>query len=274
MKYTVEFTSGGNKITKEVEASSEKEAIELVKNYVYNSVSYGAGHNFKIKENLFKKRRQLFEVILNEDRIEYFKNRAGEWDSCVNPVMDTEDYVPPAVEDVMSSSKDGVGYWTKRFEKNADFDTVEGLEDLAEFWNNTYFSDLVHDLRHDGAYQDSVDCARALSQLKSKILRAAARLGLTSDDCDGKLSDMLRRQDEYEKKQARNAKARASRIANKPARLESYKRQALAVDNEDLKALLNDDGSLKERKSWAVIKDYLDTPEGKIFKNLWINQFK
>ncbi len=48
MKYIVEFECGGQKITKEVNAASERDAIKAVKTYVHNSVSYGAGHNYKV----------------------------------------------------------------------------------------------------------------------------------------------------------------------------------------------------------------------------------
>lgn len=48
MKFTVQFVCGGNTFTKEVNAPSEKDAIKMVKSYVRQSVSYGAGHNYKI----------------------------------------------------------------------------------------------------------------------------------------------------------------------------------------------------------------------------------
>ena len=52
MKFVVQFEVGGNKVTKEVNAESERDAIKMVKSYVRESVSYGAGHNYKIvKEN-------------------------------------------------------------------------------------------------------------------------------------------------------------------------------------------------------------------------------
>lgn len=51
MKFTVQFVCGGNIITKEVNAQSEREAIKMVKSYVRKSVSYGNGHSYKVLKN-------------------------------------------------------------------------------------------------------------------------------------------------------------------------------------------------------------------------------
>ena len=48
MKFTVQFECGGNLITKEVNADTERDAIKAVKSYVRACVSYGGGHNFKV----------------------------------------------------------------------------------------------------------------------------------------------------------------------------------------------------------------------------------
>ena len=206
-----------------------------------------------------------------------FTNHLGEPDQFfdpnkIEPSMSDEDKVAMATTDVGS----GVDYWIKTIEgDHANYETKDGLEEIANIWYDQWTSDLVHDLEHDGAKQDARDCSKALSKIQAKIINGIEKLGLTSADTHGGLKevcDLLERQAQRDAKAAERA---AAKKANQPARLEKYRQMAMKAKTPELLALLDDNGYLKERKSWEVIKDLLDldSEEAKIFKNLWVNQF-
>lgn len=201
-----------------------------------------------------------------------FTNHIGERDSFYDPNKKE----PTLAE--LDAQAGGDSYasvnWLGRFEKGIDYSTKEGLEKAANRWWSDYTSDLVHDIQHDGDYQGAKDCSKALSQFYSKIMSSAESLGLTSKDANGPLKDILQQSEKRAKNKASAEKRAATKAANQANRLADYQQKALATTNETLRALLNDDGTLKARNSWGTIKDHLSTEEGKIFKNLWVNQFK
>lgn len=205
-----------------------------------------------------------------------FTNHIGERDSFYDPNK-SEPSLAELDADAMASYDTGSGsdYWLKRFEgETPDYNSVEGLTRLANIWYNTYFSDQVHDLKHDGAYQDAKDCANALSKMYSKITKAITSLGLTSSNTSEALQIICQDVEKKAKNTASALKRGGTKAANQGARLEKYKAMALQTQNAELRALLNDDGSLKTRGSWGTIKNYLNDEDGKTFKNLWVNQFR
>lgn len=220
-------------------------------------------------------RKQLFEMILNEGQTEFI-NHLGEKDYFDDPYKDEPVYDPKPEDEIPSDS--GVARFLKKFEHDGDYETPSGLDRLAATYYYYADSDYIHDIRHDGDYAGSIAAEQALSKLKNKILNAVDALGLDANQCRCSLRRMVlakQRSEEYKKKiAAQTAKRNATRKANQPARFEQYKHLALeTIKVPELVALLNDDGSLKERRSWGVIKDYADSPEGKLLKKLWINQF-
>ena len=208
-----------------------------------------------------------------EGREVYFTNHIGERDSFYDPSAPEK-----SLADLDAEAGSGDSYvkinWLARFEKGIDYTTKEGLENAANKWENTYFSDLVHDIKHDGDYQGSKECEAALSTFRSKIVKGAEALGITSAEANGALKSIIQDIEKRAKNKQIAAKRAATKQANQANRLADYQQKALATTNETLRALLNDDGTLKARNSWGTIKDYLNTDEGKIFKNLWVNQFK
>lgn len=220
-------------------------------------------------------KKQLFEMILNEGQTE-FTNHLGEKDYFDDPYKDESIYDPKPEDEI--GSDDGVAEFLKKFESHGDYRTLSGLDRLASTYYYYADSDYIHDIRHDGDYAGSINAEHALNKFKSKILNAVDALGLDANQCRCSLRRMVlakERSEEYKKKIAAQTAARnATRKANQPARFERYKKLALdTISCPELVALLNDDGSLKERSSWGVIKNYLRSPEGKLLKNLWVNQF-
>lgn len=216
------------------------------------------------------------KASLTEGGYVTFTNHIGEKDSFYDPNKSE-----PSLSELDAAAMEsydvgsGVDYWLKRFEgKTPDYNSLDGLNRLANIWYNVETSDQVHDLQHDGAYQDAKDCANALSKMRSKIMSAIQTQGLTSANTKEALQLICKGVEKNAKNKASAEKRAATKAANQGARFEKYKAAALQVQNEELRALLNDDGSLKDRRSWGTIKDYLSTDEGKTFKNLWVNQFR
>ena len=208
-----------------------------------------------------------------EGREVYFTNHIGERDSFYDPNAPEKSLAELDAEACSGDSYVKVN-WLARFEKGIDYTTKEGLEKAANKWESFYFSDLVHDIKHDGDYQGSKECEAALLTFRSKIVKGAEALGITSAEANGALKSIIQDIEKRAKNKQIAAKRAATKQANQANRLADYQQKALATTNETLRALLNDDGTLKARNSWGTIKDYLNTDEGKIFKNLWVNQFK
>lgn len=69
------------------------------------------------------------------------------------------------------------------------------------------------------------------------------------------------------------AKKRATNEKRKATRNSNIKNKALETDIQELRDLLDENGDLKERRSYGTIKKYKDTPDGKNFLALWKKQF-
>lgn len=216
-------------------------------------------------------KKQLFEMMLNEGQTEFI-NHLGEKDSFDDPYKDESVYDPKPEDEI--GSRDGVEEFLKKLESHGDYRTLSGLNRLA----STYFyyaeSDYIHDIRHDGDYAGAIEAEHALNKFKNKIWNAIDASGLIARQCPRSLCRMILAKEKAEEHKKKTTARNATRKANQPARFERYKQLALdTISSPELVALLNDDGSLKERSSWGVIKDYLGSPEGKLLKNLWVNQF-
>lgn len=227
---------------------------------------------YEVQEIAEKSLKKIEKGPFNESRISEagytsFINSKGEKDDFYDPYK--KELEQPPYEEPFASTD-----WEKRFFKGLDFSTKEGLELAADKWNSIYFSDLVHDLAHDGDKSGARECSRALNKLYNQIEKGVKNLGIEADEANGFLKNIIKKLNADEKQTAIQQKRKATLSANKGNRAQKY---ADILRNTELppevEELFGDDGFYKERRSWGVIKNYFDKPYGKALKNLWVNQF-
>lgn len=164
------------------------------------------------------------------------------------------------------------------------------LEEQAKYFENVYWkctSDYFHDIMHDGG--DYWEVRQAEKRARSELADMSAYFYKKYYET-GRMDELKNVQygnyvirginthiDRLEKKERQdqiNAKREETIKRNNEAKFAEFCVKALEqIQTPELKALLNDDGSLKERRSWGTIKDYLDTDEGDLLKKLWKFQF-
>lgn len=225
-----------------------------------------------------------------EGGYETFRNHIGELDTAYNPYK--------KVADAPDLNKD-FDMWTSGTPKATnDVDDIMSMS--GEELSNAYrHSDIELDYLENNLYDVQKEARldydwESVNRYKQKISNERKRFAAiknrlkqlyTDGQTDGISSDIIERFDreaEREAKLAKNKaaaeKRKATMAANAPARkakaLAELPQQALeTVTTPELKELLDENGMLKERRSWGVIKNYFDNPEGKLLKKLWIAQY-
>lgn len=164
------------------------------------------------------------------------------------------------------------------------------LEEQAKYFERIYWkitSDYFHDMMQDGEdyYEVRKLESRAWSELDDmtiffyKEYYETGRMDELKKVNYGNLiiervNNYIENLEEEEKQQEANKKRKETLKKNHEAKFARFCVKALEdIHTPELKELLNDDGSLKERRSWGTIKDYLDTDEGDLLKRLWKLQF-
>lgn len=260
---------------------SRRETENLDKDELYGileelSMRYVDGDDedfdYEIQEIAEKALKKIEKGPFNESRISEagytsFINHIGEKDYYYDPYK-KEPEEPPFEADFAQVD------WEKRFFKGLDFTTKEGLEEAIERWEYYYFSDLVHDIAHDGDRSGSYQCERALNKLYNKVKSSVKSLGIDESEVSNSLKNVINEIKKDEKKAIAQQKRRATLAANKEKRAQAYADELKNTElPPELESLFTEDGFYKERRSWGVIKDYFNKPYGKALKQLWVNQF-
>lgn len=196
-----------------------------------------------------------------------FTNHIGEKDSFYDPYKKEPADVP--YEEVFASNN-----WEARFFKGLDFSTKEGIEKAAKRWESNYFSDLVHDIAHDGDRAGAREASNALMKLQRTIHEKARELGLKSADVEEPLKKMLYRTEQHERRIAAAEKGKETKAINSKIKVQTYIKELRDLDlPAEVRELFAPDGYYKERRSYGVIKNYLDKPYGKALLAVWKDQF-
>lgn len=164
------------------------------------------------------------------------------------------------------------------------------LEEQEKYFESIYWkctSDYFHDLSHDG--EDYFEVKRMerrawheLNDMTTYFYKEYYETGRMDELKNTNFGSLIierinlriERLKKEERQKAANAKRKETLKRNNEARFAEFCVKALEqIHTPELKELLNDDGSLKERISWGTIKDYLDTDEGDLLKRLWKYQF-
>lgn len=222
---------------------------------------------------------KLFESIFKEAGYDTFTNSLGEKDTYWNPYKAEPKEYDYSMDDrfAMTSSVKGDEPSSKEHLEGKEL-AKELLKAFREFdyhSNNQYKFNIEHRLNHDyEAIRNYKKKVATITRNWHALCDRAVEIGFDpyeyKDDVFGGsvqfIIEGMNHSKYMTKKRATNENRKATRDSN-------IKKRALETDIQELKDLLDENGDLKERRSYGTIKKYKDTPDGKNFLALWKKQF-
>lgn len=224
--------------------------------------------------------KKLFESIFREAGYDTFTNSLGEKDTYWNP-----NKAEPREYDYGQDFDWQIRQPVKG-EKASSKEHLEGEELAKELrrafseydyhTNNEYKFTVEARLSHD--YDSVKQYKRKIATITNNfdaLIRRAIEIDFDPYDykddilkgCYSLIEKHINWERDSLKKSAASEKRKATRDIN-------IKNKALETDIQELKDLLDENGDLKEKRSYGTIKKYLDTPDGKNFLALWKKQFR
>lgn len=220
---------------------------------------------------------KLFESIFREAGYDTFTNSLGEKDTYWNPYKSEPKEYDYSMDDRMATNMVVKG------DEPSSKEHLEGEKLAKELYkafrefdyhtNNEYKFVVEHRLSHD--YE-------AIKNYKKKVATVVKNWYALCD----RAVEINFDPNEYEAldgyadfvisgmNHCKNlAKKRATSEKRKATRDSNVKKRALETEIQELRDLLDENGDLKERRSYGTIKKYKDTPDGKNFLALWKKQF-
>ena len=202
---------------------------------------------------------------LNEGGYSSFTNHIGEKDSFYDPYKKEHDDNPEEI--FFGSSDDEKARWRRKFFKDLDFSSIDGLKKAAAVYYNAKGSDAYnYDLSRDD-YSEYLACQKVLKELYNKIAESVSQLGLKTSDIDENL---------YLYDIVSTVEKENSRKAAKDAEIEECKSKIVDLlgsgEYDEYIDYFDDNGDLLEKKSWGWIKDQT-TDLHKLAKKIWISKW-
>lgn len=234
----------------------------------------------KFPESMLYESNRTNKKRMREGSYQTFTNHIGEKDSFYDPYKKEPSEPDMGKEfDFEVENSNPKGTCATEFGDKSPKEIEDLLYD--SYHRLDYLENNLYDVQKEARLSYDWDTVRnykqkiANEEVKyNKLLDAAVELSIAGEEFSRNSIKKL-----VGKEVARRSAAQkraASKEANRGNRTQKYADELRSYYEgmpEKVLSLLDDNGLLKERRSWGVIKDYFDTPFGRCLKNLWVNQF-